>query len=143
MSRIENFWNKNNSNWLDKNKDNINLNWRPRKLFSTVNAELKEKWITALTKEQLIEAYWLVFNTDEEELRRISLDKTYPFALRLIILELNNKNNRAKAMSDYRDYMFWKAIQKVEWQQETTLNIISWEDKKLLNEVINDNLWIE
>jgi hypothetical protein len=48
----------------------------------------------------------LVFNTDEEELRRISLDKTYPFALRLIILELNNKNNRAKAMSDYRDYMF-------------------------------------
>ena len=108
---IENFWNKRNTNGFDKNPQNA---WKPRKLFSTVNAELKEKWITALTKEQLIEAYWLVFNTDEEELRRISLDKTYPFALRLIILELNNKNNRAKAMSDYRDYMFWKAIQKNE-----------------------------
>lgn len=91
-----------------------NPNWRPRKLFSTVNAELKEKGIQVLSKEQLIEAYWLVFNTDEEELERIAKDKSYPFALRLIILELNNKNNRAKAMADYRDYMFWKAKQEVD-----------------------------
>jgi len=117
----ENFWDKINSNWLDKNKGNINKEWRPRKLFSTVNEELKWKWIQPLSKEQLIEAYWLVFNTDEEELERIAKDKTYPFALRLIILELSNKNNRAKAMADYRDYMFWKAKQEMTAKIEHTV----------------------
>ena len=99
--------------------DVFNANWRPRKLFSTVNAELKAKWIEALTREQLIEAYSLVLNTEEEELQRIAKDKTYPFALRLIILELSDKKNRARALADYRDYMFWKAIQKSEI--ETTI----------------------
>jgi hypothetical protein len=54
----------------------------------------------------LIEAYSLIFNTDEEELKRIKDDKTYPFALRLIIKELDSDYNRMKAMQDYRDYMF-------------------------------------
>ena len=104
---------------FDKNPQNINKEWRPKKLFSTVNAELKAKWIEALTREQLIEAYSLVLNTEEEELQRIAKDKSYPFALRLIILELSDKKNRARALADYRDYMFWKAIQKSEI--ETTI----------------------
>lgn len=111
---IENFKWKQNSNWFDKNPNNI-VPWRPRKLFTDVNAELKAKWIIALTKEQLIEAYWLIFNTDEEELVRIAKDKNYPYSLRLIITSLSDKKTRDKAMSDYRDYMFGKAVQKVEW----------------------------
>jgi hypothetical protein len=39
--------------------------------------------------------------------------------LRIIILDMNNKQYRAKALQDYRDYMFWKAIQKNE--VETTV----------------------
>ena len=107
--------------WMEgwKKWQSGNPNGRPRKLFSTVNEELKAKGITVLSREQLIEAYGLIFNTDEEELERIGKDKSYPYALRLIIAELNNKNNRAKAMADYRDYMFGKALQKIE--QETTI----------------------
>lgn len=94
--------------------ETANPNGQPRKLFSTVNKELKAKWITQLTKSQLIEAYWLIFNTDEQELKNIGSDKSVPYALRLIIAELNDKRNRSKAMADYRDYMFGKAVQKTE-----------------------------
>lgn len=121
--------------------ETANPNWRPRKLFSTVNAELKEKGIEPLSKEQLIEAYWLVFNTDEEELERIAKDKSYPFALRLIILELNNKNNRAKAIADYRDYMFWKAIQKQEVDQKVKWEITVNDYKNLSTEELLALKW--
>jgi len=120
---IKNFWDKKNTNWFAKNKENINKKWAPRKLFSTVNIELKWKWIEPLSKEQLIEAYSLIFNTDEEELKRIKDDKTYPFALRLIIKELDSDYNRMKAMQDYRDYMFWKAVQKEEIKYTWDINI--------------------
>ena len=109
-----------------------NPNWQPRKSFSVVNAELKAKWVTPLTKSQLIEAYTLVFNTEEEELQRIAKDKQYPYWLRLIIMELNNKNTRSKALADYRDYMFWKAIQK----QEITWK--DWESIKIDTKDINN-----
>jgi len=51
-----------------------NPNWQPRKLFSTINKELKNKGIKPLSKAQLIEAYELIFNTDEEELKKLKSD---------------------------------------------------------------------
>lgn len=123
-----------------KKGETLNPNWRPRKLFRTVNEELKAKGIEQLSKDQLIEAYWLVFNTDEEELERIAKDKNYPFALRLIILELSNKNNRAKAMSDYRDYMFWKAKQIEEINLNWKLQIeLTPEEKQQQEELLKLN----
>lgn len=116
---IEHFWNKINSNGFDKRPWDAG---RPRKLFSTVNTELKAKGIEPLTREQLIDAYSLVFNSTEEELKEMALDKNIPFALRIIILELSDKKNRAKALADYRDYMFWKALQRqeIDWDINIT-----------------------
>jgi len=111
----ENFGDKKNSNWLAENPENINREGRPKKSFRLINDELKAKGYEALTKNALIEAYSLVFNTDEEELQRIAKDKNTPYALRIIILEMNNKNYRAKALQDYRDYMFGKAMQEMKW----------------------------
>jgi len=61
-----------------------------------------------LTKQQLLDAYALIFNTDEEVLQEIVNEKKtkIPYVLKLIIKELNNKNSRSKALADYRDYMF-------------------------------------
>jgi hypothetical protein len=36
----------------------------------------------------------------------MATDKNLPFALRIIILELSDKKNRAKAIADYRDYVY-------------------------------------
>jgi len=118
---------KANTNWFDKNPQNIDKSWRPRKLFSTVNAELKAKWVEPLTKEQLIEAYSLVFNSTEEELKIMATDKNLPFALRIIILELSDKKNRAKAIADYRDYVYWKAMDNKKIELEWSI-IIKEED---------------
>lgn len=108
-------------NWSESNKwkgfkkgKSGNPKWPPRKLFSTVNLELKEKWITPITRGQLLEAYALIFNSTELELMVLSEDKTMPYVLRLIIRELNNKNTRSKALADYRDYMFGKAKETLE-----------------------------
>lgn len=102
-----------------------NPNWQPRKLFSTINKELKDKGIKPLSKAQLIEAYELIFNTDEEELKKLATDKSVPFMLRLIIMELSDKKNRAKAIADYRDYCFWRAMQKneINWELNWKINI--------------------
>ena len=121
---------------FDKNPQNINKSGPPRKLFSTVNLELKAKWIIPLSKEQLIEAYWLIFNTEEEELTRIAKNTSYPYALRLIILEMSNKQTRSKAMSDYRDYMFWKALQTTDNNNanvDVTDNLSEEQRKKIAN----------
>ena len=102
-----------------------NPNGQPRKLFSTINKELKAKGIKPLSKAHLIEAYELIFNTDEEELKKLATDKSVPFMLRLIIMELSDKKNRAKAIADYRDYCFWRAMQKneINWELNWKINI--------------------
>lgn len=99
--------------WFKKWKS-WNPNWQPRKLFSSVNLELKAKWITPITRWQLLEAYALIFNSTEADLQILSVDKDMPYVLRLIIWELNNKNTRSKALADYRDYMFGKAKETLE-----------------------------
>ncbi len=87
---------------------------RPRKSFSSINQELKDKGVQPLTRTALVEAYELIFNTDEEGLKKIATDKNTPYGLKLIIKELNNSKTRSKALADYRDYMFGKAKENVD-----------------------------
>lgn len=99
---------------FDKNPQNINKNGRPRKSFASINAELKAKGIMPLSKTDLIDAYATIFNADEETLKKIAKDDKTPYAMKIIILELNDKKTRAKAMQDYRDYSFGKAKESID-----------------------------
>ena len=99
---------------------------RPRKSFASINAELAEKGISKLSKSDLLDAYALVFNSTEDDLKQIAKDKETPYALKIIILELNDKRNRAKAMQDYRDYIFGKAQDNIDHTtQGEKINVIS------------------
>jgi len=91
-----------------------NPNGRPRKSFSTINAELAKKGIEPLSKTDLIEAYGNIFQMQEEELTKMAKDKNIPYVFRLIILELNSSKTRSKALADYRDYMFGKAKDSID-----------------------------
>jgi len=98
-----------------------NPNGRPRKSFATINAELKAKGIEKLSKSDLLDAYALIFNADEETLKDIAKDKKTPYALKIIILEMNNGRTRAKALSDYRDYVFGRAVENLDINNNVTI----------------------
>jgi len=85
MSKIKNFWNKLNSNGLDKNKNNINLNWRPKKWISLVNTELAEKWYEPATKADIEENYMALLQLEEIELKKLLEDKSKPMLIRILV----------------------------------------------------------
>ena len=97
-----------------KKGESGNPNGRPRKSFASINAELKAKGIDKLSKSDLLDAYALIFNSTEDDLVNIAKDKNTPYALKIIIMELNDKRTRAKAMQDYRDYTFGRATENIE-----------------------------
>jgi hypothetical protein len=105
---------KNEEKGYFKKGESGNPNGRPRKSFATINAELQKKGITKLSKSDLIDAYALIFNSTEDDLKDIAKDNNTPYALKLIILELNDKKTRARAMQDYRDYSFGRATDNVD-----------------------------
>lgn len=132
----ENFKGKENSAGFGKNPQNINRSGANRKSFATINDALKKKGIQALTKNELIESYTLIFNATEDELKRIAVDKKTPFALRLIITELNDKTTRSKAIADLRNYMFGQAAQEVNHKVEA--RVLSPEEMKAYLKDLND-----
>lgn len=99
---------------FDGKPENINRSGANRKSFSIVNNNLKEKGVEPLRKKDFVEAYELIFNSTEAELKKLAQDVEVPMVLRLIINELSNKKTRTKALADYRDYMFGKALQQQE-----------------------------
>jgi hypothetical protein len=106
-----------------------NPNGRPKKSFSTINASLKKEGIQPLSKTDLIDAYGLIFNADEQTLKDLATDLETPYAMRIIILDMQNKKTRFNALKDYRDYMFGRAQSKqvIEASEGTTFTI-SFED---------------
>jgi len=95
-----------------------NPNGRPKKSFRLINDQLKEQGYAALKKAELIEAYSILFNCDEQRLKELGGDPDTPFALRIIILELANPKFRFRAMQDYRNYAFGEADQSVTVHKE-------------------------
>jgi len=94
--------------------ETANPHGRPRLLFSDINKKLRTKGIKPLKKEQLLEAYGLIFNCAEDDLKDMLNDKKVPYSLKCIIRELNDKRKRGEAIKDFRDYMFGRATNKSE-----------------------------
>ena len=91
-----------------------NPNGRPKKSFASVNAMLREEGYNTLSKSDMMDAYGIIFNIDEDRLKKLSKDKKAPYAFRLLILGLNDKKTREKAIQDYRDWTFGKAQQNTD-----------------------------
>jgi len=87
---------------------------RPRKSFGSINKELKAKGVEPLSKSDLLDAYALVFNSTDKELTELKDDQATPYALTIIIEELKDKRTRGKALQDYRDYVYGRAVENLE-----------------------------
>jgi len=86
-----------------------NPNGRPKKSFNKINDQLKAEGYEVLKKSEMLEACQLLFNCDETKLRELEQDKETPYAIKVLIKELIDVENRGKTLSNYRDWLFGKA----------------------------------
>lgn len=91
-----------------------NPNGRPKKRFSEHLSDLKSKGYVPPTKTEYFDMVGTLLSMEEDDLKEFAQDKTRPYWIRLIVIDMNSKNSRVKMMSDYRDWLFGKAEQKTD-----------------------------
>lgn len=109
---------KHNTNWLDKNPQNRNTKWRPRKLVSDVLVEMKAKWINPVSADEIKDIYLSLVNNTLDEIKEIMKDPNQPVLTQLVakammqgkgIETLEKMFDRAVGKAIARDEN-WKAI---------------------------------
>lgn len=114
---IENFWNKRNTNWLDKNKENINKNWQPKKWIALVNSELSEAWYNPATKQDIEANYMQMLQLWKKDLLDLVNDESKPMLVRII-----SKNMLSGKWFDIIEKMLDRGI----WKPKQSTDITSW-----------------
>jgi hypothetical protein len=99
---------------FDVNPQNINRTGANRKSFTSFNLKCKENGIEEVTRNAYYSTVSNLMNLTELELTEISNDKNEVQWIRWLIIDLQNKEIRAKIMTDYRDWMFGKAQQSID-----------------------------
>lgn len=106
---------KRNTNWFDKNKNNINMNWRPKKGLSVINEELKALWYSPATKNDVEACYMSLIQLEQAQLTDIANNKDKPIIARILA-----KNMLWWKWFDIIEKMLdrwiWKATQKIDWE---------------------------
>ena len=91
-----------------------NPNGRPKKLYSDHIADLKKQGYAPPTKTEYFDMVGLLLAMEEDDLKTFAQDKTRPYWIRLIVIDMNSKATRQKMMSDYRDWLFGRASQQID-----------------------------
>ena len=89
-----------------------NPNGRPKKKYSEHISDIKKKGYEAPTRTEYFDMMGLLLAMDEDDLKDFAKDKSKPYWVRLIVIDLNSKATRQRMMADYRDWLFGKAEQK-------------------------------
>ena len=118
----------------------LNTSILDRKTFNTIGDELRARGVTALTKNELIEMYALIFNSTEDDLKAIAVDTGTPYALRIIISELNKPKVKAQALADYRNYCFGKAKEQIDLDVTTAGQAVTVDYSSLSTEALTEIL---
>lgn len=103
---------------------------RPKKLYSDHINDLKAKGYSPPTKTEYFDMVGMLLAMEEEDLKVFAQDKTRPYWIRLIVIDMNSKFTRQKMMSDYRDWLFGRATQQVDHTtngKDINIPVITWE----------------
>ena len=73
---------------FDKNPNNINRKGRPRRLVSSIVKELKEKGITQVTPNDIIDIYESYLNLKSKEIAEIANNEDNPYFARRVAKEM-------------------------------------------------------
>jgi hypothetical protein len=91
-----------------------NLKGAPRKNYTVHIDSIKKLGYTAPSKPEYFEMIGLLFSMTEADLKEFASNVDNPYWIRLLIIDLNNKNIRHRLMSDLRDWIYGKAEQKMD-----------------------------
>lgn len=91
-----------------------NLRGRPKKNYTVHIDSIKKLGYTAPSKPEYFEMIGLLFSMTEADLKEFASNVDNPYWIRLLIIDLNNKNIRHRLMSDLRDWIYGKAEQKMD-----------------------------
>jgi len=113
---------------------------RPKKTYTQHIADIKDKGYALPTTEEYKDMMLMLLSMTEEDLKQFATEKERPYWVRLIIIDLNNKQSRQKLMSDHRDWLFGKAKQSLDVKTDIEIgldyNKLSTETLKEINEAI-------
>jgi hypothetical protein len=84
---------------------------QPKKVLSRVNEQLKEEGYSAASANNIVEAYSILINLDEERIKSIISDNSYPMLMRIVAKEMLSKNG-AEMIEKILDRAHGKSIQK-------------------------------
>ena len=98
---------------------------RPKKTYTQHIADIKAKGYALPTTEEYKDMMLMLLSMTEEDLKQFATEKERPYWVRLIIIDLNNKQSRQKLMSDHRDWLFGKAQQNVSLDAKIDLTDIN------------------
>lgn len=87
---------------------------RPKKKFSDHINDLKKKGYQAPTRTEYFDMVGLLLAMEEKDLKAFAQNKSRPYWIRLIVIDMNSKATRQKMMSDYRDWLFGTATKNVD-----------------------------
>ena len=93
---------------FDANPQNRNVDGAKKSIQSIINRMRKENFVE-LDKKSLLEIYKLMFNTPENELKKIAKDPNTPFGVKVIWENLQDPRTRARAWNEYQTWVFGKA----------------------------------
>jgi hypothetical protein len=97
-----------------------NIKGAPKKTYSDHIADIKLKGYQVPTKAEYFDMIGLLLSMTEDDLKEFATGKENPYWIRLLIIDLNNKQIRHRLMADYRDWLFGKAEQKMDVDVKTT-----------------------
>jgi hypothetical protein len=111
---------KRNTNWFDKNPDNINKKGRAPQWVKALNKILEEKGYEPVTKHQVEYMVMNLLNLKESEVASLAeSDESAMFAK--IVLREMLWNNAFNAINSMLDRGIGKPVQKVDWEQKVDL----------------------
>lgn len=86
---------------------------KPKK-FKQHIADLKKLGYAAPSREEYHDIVSLLLAMNEDDLADFAKDKTRPYWIRLIVIDLQDKKNRQRLMADHRDWLFGRASQNID-----------------------------
>ena len=109
--------------WFDKNPQNINRSWRPRKQFSMILSEVESLWYKRPSHSEVVELCWLLLSLSKDDLKRVEQSDEYPMIMKIIASRLLSDKG-FETVEKILDRMYGKTLPQANIHDTDISNIL-------------------